>query len=166
MPRYHFWGENIRVNLCDDKVWFPDLNYRLFKRNAFVRFRSNDVNGLHNFLTYNGKRIVGGFNKSGVISLMVKAYTCWLKLRYGISLAVDSSTCIFHFHYFDLSAKKENDLRRKEFGYDVEMVSSAEEGLRYRLSDGIIPCINASKINLAEEVKQKYIHDISLYSNS
>jgi len=31
-PRYHFWQNGIRVNMSDDKVWYPDLNYRLFRR--------------------------------------------------------------------------------------------------------------------------------------
>lgn len=166
MPRYHFWTHYIRVNLSDDKVWCPNLNYRLFRRNKYIRFCSKDANGLHNYLTYKGKRIIGGFNRSKMARLLIKLYNYWLKCAYDIHLKTDYSTCIFHFHYMDLSIRKENDLRRREFGYRIELVSSIEGGLHYKLSDGIVPCVETSQIDLAEEVKQKYIHDFSLHSNS
>lgn len=166
IPRYHFWSQNIRVNLSDDKVWFPDLNYRLFRRNEYVRFKSNDANGLHNYLTYKNKRVIGGFNKSGFTRLLVKWYSYYLKYMLGVHLKTSNSTCVFHFHYFDLANKKENDLRRKEFNLEIKIVSSVEEGLQYCLRDSVVPCIHISKVPRAEAVKQEYIHDISLCSNS
>ena len=166
IPIYQFWSQNIRVNSSDDKVWYPCLKYRLFRRKEYIRFKSNDINGLHNYLTYKGKRVIGGFNKSGLIRLLVKGYHYWLKYMFGVYQETSSSTCIFHFHYFDLASKKENDLRGKEFGFEIKIVSSVEEGLQYKLRDSIIPCILSSKINSAEEIKQKYIYDFSLHSNS
>lgn len=59
-PRYHFWRNGIRVDMSDDKVWYPDLNYRLFRRDERLRFASRDANGLHNYLSYKKKRVMGG----------------------------------------------------------------------------------------------------------
>lgn len=72
LPRYHFWRNDIRVNMFDDKVWYPDLNYRLFRRDQRLRFASRDTNGLHNYLSYKRKRVMGGFNKSKAVSTAIQ----------------------------------------------------------------------------------------------
>lgn len=165
-PFCHYWSEHIRVNLNDDRVWYPNMHFRLFRRCDQIRFGSKDKNGLHNFISYRGKRVVDGSGKKGLMALLVKGYKLYLRYFYGIQVYTVNSIHIFHFHYFDLSTPKENDLRRKEFDYRIELVSSIEGGMQYKLSDGIVPCVETSQIDLAEEVKQKYIHDLGLHSNS
>lgn len=71
-PCYQFWGDGIRVDMSDDKVWYPCLNYRLFRRDQRLRFASRDANGLHNYLSYKGKWVMRGFNKSKAVSAAIR----------------------------------------------------------------------------------------------
>lgn len=83
-PCYQFWGNGIRVNMSDDRVWYPCLNYRLFRRDQRLRFGSHDANGLHNYLSYKGKRVMGGFNKSKAIYTAIQLRNrCLLTLLGG-----------------------------------------------------------------------------------
>jgi len=98
-PRYHFWQNGIRVNMSDDKVWYPDLNYRLFRRDQRLRFGSHDANGLHNYLLYKGKRVMGGFNKAKVIytAIQLKEQVFTILVGGGLKILNNNNVCVFQF---------------------------------------------------------------------
>lgn len=146
-PRYHFWRNGIRVDMSDDKVWYPDLNYRLFRRDERLRFASRDANGLHNYLSYKKKRVMGGFNKPKAVYAAIKLINRCLM---GVKISNNNNICVFHLHYYDLSTPKINDLRRAEFDNKVKIVSSKDEGLFYSLRDKIVPCLPISNVDGAQ----------------
>lgn len=156
-PRYHFWQNGIRVNMSDDKVWYPDLNYRLFRRDQRLRFGSHDANGLHNYLLYKGKRVMGGFNKAKVIYTAIQLRNRCLLSLLGVKILNNNNVCVFHLHYYDLSTPKINDLRRREFDNEIKIVSSENGGLSYQLQDKIVPCIPVSNVYGAQIIIERYI---------
>lgn len=153
LPIVQFWNRNIRVNLADDRVWYPSFLFRIFNKNSELRFKSSDVNGLHNFLTCKNKRVFGGFIKNRFVTLGCRLYNNAIGFAYTMNLG----SPIYHLHYWGLSHKKENDLRANEFDFKIKLVSSISEGLNYSLKDKIIPCCNISLFPGAQEIIDKYI---------
>lgn len=154
-PCYQFWGNGIRVNMSDDRVWYPCFNYRLFRRDQRLKFASGDVNGLHNYLSYKGKRVMGGFNKPKTLYAAIQLRNrCLLK---GNKISNNNNICVFHLHYYDLSTPKINDLRRSEFDNKVKIVPSKEEGLFYSLRDKIVPCLPISYVDGAQLIIERYL---------
>lgn len=136
-PRFHFWNEGIRVNTVDDRVWSPELGFRLFRRSSNIHFISKDKNGLHNHLAIRNFIIYGAFNKQKWLNLLCKLFNQIIGFRYIISRELK----VYHFHYYKLQSLKVNDLRQNEFSYPVVFVASPEKGLDYRLADKVIPCV-------------------------
>lgn len=153
LPRVQFWNGYVRVDLADDKVWYPNLGFKLFKRNSALRFNSSDVNGLHNFLTYRNKKAFGGFNKNRFVALGCRLYNNLIGFVYTTSLA----SPIYHLHYWGGNHKKENDLRANEFDFKIELVSSISKGQNYSLKDKVIPCCHLPLFPGAQEIIDKYI---------
>ncbi|BDU51411.1 hypothetical protein [Haliovirga abyssi] len=151
--RIHFWGNNIRVNTFDDRVWTPELQFRIIKNIKKIRFKSSDINGLHNYLSYKGFKVLGGFNGNNLKRISSKIFNFLIRFNYKI---VDDIK-IYHLHYYDLKkAIKKNDLRKNDFeNGEIIILNSFEDWKKYdRRKKHVICCINGEKE--LEKIK-KYI---------
>jgi glycosyltransferase involved in cell wall biosynthesis len=125
-----FWDKRIRVNGPDDRVWMPDMKFRIFRNTRRIRFKSTDRNGLHNFLSWYGIKIPLGVTRGGAHRLFARA----IRPLLGINTLIQTDgPRIFHYHYYDLSRKKVNDLRSAEFEWPVRFQESrgTERGVVY-----------------------------------
>lgn len=144
-----FWDGRVRINGLNDTVWFPDLKFRIFKRCAEIRFKSSDANGLHNYLSWKGLRIPLGMARGGHHVLLARVIRSLMPLR----ARVDSSPPrIFHYHYYDLSRKKVNDLRAAEFGWPIKMEPSSSS----LKEEQVVYVANPVGDDEADEITRRY----------
>jgi glycosyltransferase involved in cell wall biosynthesis len=117
-PRTSYWAGLIRENGPNDKVWNPDISFRIFKRTKLISFSSKDKNGLHTYLKYRGIKIPHGANRGKFF----KFIATFFRLIIGVRLQKEKcSIRIFHYHYYDVNVKKVNDLRKDEFEWPIEI---------------------------------------------
>ena len=116
--RTSFWNGYVRENGPSDRLWRPDISFRIFKRSPNLRFRTNDKNGLHNFLCWKGVKIPLGVNKGKIYVFLSNIVRTLLGVKANI---LEAPPRIFHYHYFDLSKKKVNDLRSAEFNWSISI---------------------------------------------
>jgi glycosyltransferase involved in cell wall biosynthesis len=149
VSRVHFWKGWVRENGFGDKVWSPDSSFRIFRRNKNIYYKSNDKNGLHNYLTYRGIKIPLGATRNQLVRVIARTVRILLRIR-----AIESKDPpkIFHYHYFDLSREKVNDLRSAEFEWHVIVDSSPD----LPKQPGAIYVTSLKKYQEAEEITEKY----------
>lgn len=127
---YHFWGqEDIRVNTEDDRVWTPQTQCRVIKKDKSIRYKTNDANGLHNYLSRYGIKIrFGAYTTSKIKKLMSRI----TRFIIGFKIVYKAEIEIYHLHYKDLSRMKKNDLRTEDVkcGKNV-YVENLNDGLKY-----------------------------------
>jgi hypothetical protein len=76
------------------------------------------MNGLHTYLSWRGLKIPLGVTRGGYHILLAKLIRIALGIRGHIPV---NPPTIFHYHYFDLTRKKVNDLRSREFSWKIEI---------------------------------------------
>lgn len=125
LERLHFWQGQVRVSTPWDAVWSLEQQVRLFANDNRFRFASKDPKGLHNFLTFRGVPVklarTRGRWVRGALSLLYAG----IKLRIG---PPNVSRRIYHYHYYDLSRPKPNDLRAAEFSWPIRSLSELRQG--------------------------------------
>lgn len=144
IAQQQFWGSRIRVNTVDDRVWSPALQFRLVKKNESIKFMSNDSNGLHNYISINGFKVLGGFNAGIIKQKIARVYNFVIGFRTNICKDIN----IYHLHYLELEkAMKKNDLRKNDLeNAKVVLVKSELEGLKYdRRKKHVICCLEDDK---------------------
>lgn len=134
----HFWNKKIRVNMKNDMVWSPGTQYRIVRRDCGVTYKSNDINGLHNFLSYHGLKIYNNNSFCKVRRLLAPIVNRLNGLRVG---TVNSR--IFHLHYYNVNNDngKKNDLRRGDFTRSEKIVLNILEGEKYDYLEEDFLCV-------------------------
>lgn len=118
-----FWDGRIRLNGWSDNVWHPDSKFRIFRRCPQIRFKSSDLNGLHNYLSWNGMKIPLGLTRGGFHVILARIMRFLMPMKAQIE---SFPPRIFHYHYYDLSRKKTNDLRAVEFTWPIEVTTPGQ----------------------------------------
>lgn len=138
-PWLQFWGDKIRINTPDDKVWYPGYRIRFMKNIPELRFQQYEKMGIHYNIAQKGHRLLFGFNKS---PLLKKLFTFYNRL-WGFSYKIYDEIVIYHLHYQNLNHFKKNDLRKDEIDYEIILVDSPDAGSDYALSNKQTCCLKS-----------------------
>jgi len=150
--RWHFWNEQIRINMQNDKVWSPELQFRIVKNDGKFKFASKDANGLHNYLSKHTFRLYNEFSNT----IWKKIIAKFINACNGINLK-KVNILIYHLHYYDVkNGIKVNDLRQCDFEKKALLLDNIYAGLQYDfLKEKFICCFDDGKyINIIK----KYIN--------
>lgn len=138
VTRIHFWNKRIRVNMKNDLVWSPESQYRIVRRSCGIKYKSNDVNGLHNFLSKHGIKIFNNYSYSRIRRCIAP----WINKLNNIVVG-KTDIKIYHMHYYDIknSLGKKNDLRAADFKRADKLVHNSIGGGRFDYHTDFICCV-------------------------
>jgi glycosyltransferase involved in cell wall biosynthesis len=145
----HFWNGRVRLQAVHDRAWGPGLQIRIFKRSSGLKFKSSDSNGLHTYLSRRGIKVPLG-RVHGRIATILSSVTRWvLGIRVG---GLSNPSQIYHYHYYDLTTKKRNDLRATEFLWPIESNVPETE----RISNNVVYTKDIIQGTEADLITKKY----------
>lgn len=145
----HFWNGRVRVSSETDRVWSPERQIRVFRRVPGFSFKSADKNKLHNSLTWRGIKVPLGYSRGRLWTNVGRVIRAALRLKTG---GLERPPRLFHYHYYDLTRRKANDLRAAEFAWPMEEVS--EHGRRDK--HGVVYVTSPTHDPEAELVTARY----------
>ena len=156
-PWYQFWGDKIRVNTHDDRVWYPGYRVRFMRNVPDLRFQQYANMGIHYNFAKKGHRLIFGLNKSPIFKILFSLYN----RLWGFSYKICDKIIIYHFHYSNLNQFKQNDLRGNEKDYEIISVNNPAEGASYSLAKKQVCCLNSDIDAELKEFIAKYYTPIT-----
>jgi glycosyltransferase involved in cell wall biosynthesis len=151
-PWMQFWGDKIRVNTDDDRVWYPGYRVRFMRNVPELRFQQYANLGIHYNFAQKGHRLYFGFVKTPLFKTLFSIYN----RLWGFSYKICDKIIIYHLHYQNLNQFKKNDLRKDEKDYEIISVNSPEEGRSYKLSNKQVCCLSSDVQPELKEFLEKY----------